>query len=294
MKKPENIVSLIVYAVLLVLSIVLGIATGAWANATPTTGVTINLGNIAGILALIFGTILVERLLVWLLSNLKAKTNRGNTLLKVTANLLKYIAAIVIVCGVLALLGVDIVTIVAGLGVIALIIGFGAESLISDVVTGMFILLDNQYNVGDIIEVGGFRGTVSEVGIRTTSLVDIGGNVKIINNSEMKNILNRSDNVSKAVADFPVPYKTDIASLEAVIPAICQTIYARNTDVMLEPPTYVGVQQLDKSSVNLRFTVPVAEKDIFNGARLLNRELLVEMRRAGVECPFTQIDIHQK
>ena len=295
MKKPENIVSLIVYAVLLVLAIVVGLVSGSWdAAKAANTGVQFNLGNIAAILALIFGTLLVERLLVWLLANLKAKTNRGNTLLKVTANLLKYIAAIVIVCGVLALLGVDIVTIVAGLGVIALIIGFGAESLISDVVTGMFILLDNQYNVGDIIEVNGFRGTVSEVGIRTTSLVDVGGNVKIINNSEMKNILNRSDNVSKAVADFPVPYKTDIAALEAKIPAMCEAIRARNADVMLAAPVYMGVQQLDKSSVNLRFAVPVQEKDIFNGARILNRELLVEMRNAGVECPFTQIDIHQK
>ena len=294
MKKPENLVSLIVYAVLLVVSIVVGLVSGAWANTAPSGGIQINLGNIARILALIFGTLLVERLLVWLLGNLKAKSNRGNTLLKVTANLLKYIAAIVIVCGVLALLGVDVVTIVAGLGIIALIIGFGAESLISDVVTGMFILLDNQYNVGDIIEVGGFRGTVSEVGIRTTSLVDVGGNVKIINNSEMKNILNRSDNVSKGVADFPVPYGTDIAALEAKIPAICEAIRARHADVMLAAPEYMGVQQLDKSSVNLRFVVPVAEKDIFNGARILNRELLVEMRAAGVECPFTQIDIHQK
>ena len=294
MKKPENLVSLIVFAALLVLSIVVGLLTGSWNTASSGAGIHIDLGNIAAILALIFGTLLAERLLVWVLANLKAKTNRGNTLLKVTANLLKYIAAIVIVCGVLALLGVDIVTIVAGLGVIALIIGFGAESLISDVVTGMFILLDNQYNVGDIIEVGGFRGTVSEVGIRTTSLVDVGGNVKIINNSEMKNILNRSDNMSKAIADFPVPYSTNIAALETMIPGMCEAIYARNANVMLAAPIYMGVQQLDKSSVNLRFAVPVQEKDIFNGARILNRELLVEMRNAGVECPFTQIDIHQK
>ena len=294
MNKSVNLKSLIVYAVLTVAFIVLCTVTGAWDSLKNVTAFKFNLANISGILLLIFATLLIERLLVWLFSSLKAKTNRGNTMLKVAANLMKYIAAIVIVCGVLALLGVDIVTIVAGLGVVALIIGFGAESLIGDVVTGMFILLDNQYNVGDIIEVNGFRGTVAEVGIRTTSLVDVGGNVKIINNSEMKNILNRSDNVSRSVSDFPVPYGTDIEALEEKIPAMMETIYNRNTDLFLSAPRYVGVQELGSSSVNMRFVADVAEKDIFTGARKLNRELFVEMRRAGVEVPFTQVDIHQK
>ena len=294
MNKPQNLKSTIVFGVLTVLAVVLGIVSGTWNSLENVTAFQFNLANIAGILVLIFATILIERLLVWLLGNIHGKSNRANTLLKVTANLLKYIAAIVIVCGVLALMGVDIITIVAGLGVIALIIGFGAESLISDVVTGMFILLDNQYNVGDIIEVNGFRGTVTEVGIRTTSLVDVGGNVKIINNSEMKNILNRSDNISRSISDFPVPYGTDIEALEQKIPAMMSAIYARHTDVMLTEPRYIGVQELGQSSVNLRFVVEVGEKDIFNGARILNRELFVEMRRAGIECPFTQVDIHQK
>lgn len=97
--------------------------------------------------------------------------------------------AIVAVCAVLTAFGADVRTVVAGIGVLALIIGFGAESLIADMITGMFAIMDNQYNVGDIIEVNGFRGTVSDIGIRTTSLTDAGGNVLIINNSNMKNIL---------------------------------------------------------------------------------------------------------
>ena len=74
------------------------------------------------------------------------------------------------------------------------------------------MLLENQYNVGDIVEVNGFRGTVTSIGIRTTCITDTGDNVKIINNSEMKNILNRSDNYSKAVCDISIPYETDLES----------------------------------------------------------------------------------
>lgn len=292
MEKPKNLKSMLVFLVLTVLAVGAGIAAGVWDSLENVTAFNFNLKNVIGILVLIFATILVEQVLVYVLSLIKIGSNRANTILTVTSNLLKYVAAIVIVCGVLALMGVDIVTIVAGLGVIALIIGFGAESLIGDVVTGMFILLDNQYNVGDIIEVGGFRGTVTEIGIRTTCIEDVGGNVKIVNNSEMKNILNRSDNVSRAVTDFPVPYATDLAALEDRIPDMCRAIAAKYPEVFLGVPKYVGVQELAGSSVNLRFVADVAEKDIFNGARLLNRELLIRMREAGVECPFTQIDVH--
>lgn len=119
-------------------------------------------------------------LLLLLLGLVKTKNARVHTLLMLTSNLARYIAIIVIIIAVLSLLNVDMPTILAGLGVIALIIGFGAETLITDVLTGFFILIDNQYNVGDIIEVNGFRGVVSDTGIRTTSLTDAGGNVKIM------------------------------------------------------------------------------------------------------------------
>ena len=189
---------------------------------------------------------------------------------------------------------VDVVTILAGLGIVALIIGFGAESLIADVVTGMFILIDNQYNIGDIIEVAGFRGTVTDISVRTTVLTDPGGNVKIINNSDMTNILNRSDNSSRALADFPIPYETDLEALEAKIPELLKSIYNLRPELYKDVPLYLGVDQLGDSSVVLKFVVEVAESDIYAGARMLNHDLLIGMRHLGIEVPFPQMDIHQK
>ena len=173
-------------------------------------------------------------------------------------------------------------------------VGFSAESLIADVVIGAFMLLENQYNVGDIVEVNGFRGVVTRIGIRTTSITDGGGNVKIINNSEMKNILNRSDNNSWSVSDISIPYETDLEQLESRLPALLEEIRAARSDVMLDAPQYLGVQSLDASGVVLRFWVKVAEKDIYAGTRALNRELLLGFRRLGVECPYPQMDIHTK
>ena len=233
-------------------------------------------------------------LLRLLLSFIKPKERKGLTLISLLSSLLRYVAALVILCWGLSILGVNVNAIVASVGIVALIVGFGAESLVADVVTGIFLIFENQYNVGDIVEVNGFRGTVKEIGIRTTSIVDTGDNIKIINNSEMKNILNRSDNISRAVSDIAIPYETDLEALEAKLPKLMEDIYEARKDVMESAPRYLGVQQLGDSSVILRFVVDVAEKDIYTGARILNRDLWLGFRKLGVECPFPQMDVHSK
>ena len=199
-----------------------------------------------------------------------------------------------ILCWGLSILGVNVSTILASVGVVALIVGFGAESLIEDVITGFFMLFENQYNVGDIVEVGGFRGTVSDIGIRTTCITDLGGNVKIINNSNMKDILNRSNNASRSLADIQVPYETDLPAFEEKLPGILESIYEDHKDVMRALPIYLGVQELGASGITLRFVVEVDESNIYSVQRILNHDLLVKFREAGVEVPFTQIDLHQK
>lgn len=250
--------------------------------------------SLGRILMAVFLVLAIEHLLLVIFSFVKTENHRVRTVLSITANMVRYVAVIAIVIGALYVLKVDVATILAGLGVIALIIGFGAESLIADVVTGFFILIDNQYNVGDIIEVNGFRGTVSEIGIRTTSLTDTGGNVKIINNSDMKSILNRSDNSSKAVADFSIPYETDLIKLEEKIPGLMDEIFQAHPEVFKSAPKYLGVQTLNNSSVDLRFVAEVGESDIYSGARILNHDLFVGFRGLGVECPFPQVDVHSK
>ena len=292
MKRNKKVVRLIVLGILTAVVFVVGYRTDAFGAMLPDADYQWNGGKILSILAMVFTTLLIESLLVLALSFLKPQRHRAKTLVALTSNMLKYAAAIIILCGVLTIVNVDITAILASLGILALIIGFGAESLIADVVTGLFILLDNQYNVGDIIEVGGFRGIVSDVGIRTTSIMDTGGNVKIINNSEMKNILNRSDNSSKAVADFSIPYETDLAALEKKIPALLEEIHRNHTNLFRTVPEYLGVQELGASAIVLRFVAEVGESDIYSGARMLNHDLFLGFRKLGVECPYQQIDIH--
>lgn len=243
---------------------------------------------------MVLSVLLVVNPLLLLLRCCKPKNHRGRTLVTVISSLVKYASTLVILCWGQTILGVDVSTVVASVGILALIVGFGAESLIADMVTGVFMLFENQCNVGDIVEINGFRGTVQEIGIRTTSVVDTGGNVRIINNSEMKSILNRSDNASKSVSDIGIPCETDLEALEQKLPEMLADIYETNKETMENVPEYLGAQALDASAVVLRFVVEVAEEKIFSTQCVLNRALLLGLRRLGVECPYQQIDIHSR
>ena len=151
--KKNQMIKLIVFGVAAAIIYGIGIFTDVWDNIPKNFSINISWANVLRVLGLVCVVLFVQGLASFLFEKIKSDNKRTNTVISICGNLLKYVAAIVIFCGGLSMLGVNIGTILASLGVLALIIGFGAESLIADVVTGMFILLDNQYNVGDIIEV---------------------------------------------------------------------------------------------------------------------------------------------
>ncbi len=294
-KKGKQLIGLLICLVIGGAALGIGIGRGIFDGFGDALGnIRFNEATILKLIVMIFLVLAAEKALVLLLGVFKQSSHRSATVITITQSLLRYAAAIVILCWGLSILGVNVSTILASVGVVALIVGFGAESLIEDVITGFFMLFENQYNVGDIVEVGGFRGTVTDIGIRTTSITDMGGNVKIINNSNMKDILNRSDKASRSVSDIQIPYETDVPAFEDKLPDILEKIYEEHKDVMHTVPVYLGVQELGESGITLRFVAEVDESDIYKVQRVLNRELLVKFREAGVEVPYKQIDLHQK
>ena len=290
-KTKSAIIRFLVMLILLAAVVGIGIATGLF-RWTWFKNIRFDLSVALKLLMMLAGVICVEALLSFLLRLPNPKSHRMRSVLSILASVLKYVAAIVILCWGLRILGVNVSTIVASVGIIALILGFSAESLIADMVTGAFMIFENAYNVGDIVEVDGYRGTVTEIGLRTTCITDAGGNVKIMNNSAMKNILNRSDKPSRSISVFSIPYGTDLEKLEEKIPALMEEIREKHPDVFRAAPTYLGVDALAASSVDLKFVAEVDENDVFTGARLLNHDLLIGFRKLGVECPFPQLDIH--
>lgn len=293
LKKNKSVLIRLIVCVV-VAAIVIPVAYGTGILEKPLVNeINVSAAMILKLVIMAASVLAVEALITFILRAFKPKSHRARSLISIFCSLLKYVAVIVIICWGLTILGVNVSTIVASVGIVALIVGFSAESLIADVVTGAFMIFENQYNVGDIVEVDGFRGTVTDIGIRTTCITDPGDNVKIVNNSAMKNILNRSDRLSRSISHISIPYGTDIEALEEKIPDMMQKIFEKHPDVMKSAPVYLGVQELAESSVVLRFVVNVDEKDIYSGARILNHDLLLGFRQAGVECPFPQLDVHK-
>lgn len=295
MKNSGKLLQLVLSAVLIFILTGVSVVSGIFSSAEELfAGIHINPASLIRVAVMAAMINALAALLRFMLGLLPVTTGRTGTLKTILDSMIRYVAVILIICFGLSILGVNVSTIVASIGIVALIIGFGAESLIEDMITGLFMILENQYNVGDIVEVGGFRGTVSAIGIRTTSITDAGGNVKIVNNSNMKDILNRSDYSSRAAADIAIPYETDIEAFEQVLPDMMHRIYMAHTDVMKSEPAYLGVAELGDSGVTLKFVVEVSEKDIYKVQRILNRDLWVEFRKAGVEVPYPQMDVHGK
>lgn len=236
---------------------------------------------------------LVSLLICWPLELLSKKGKHRKSMAGLFMSLTKFICTIVAVVWALGILGVNLSGVFASLGVASLIIGFGAQSLIEDAVTGIFIIFEGQYNVGDIIVLDDFRGTVKNIGIRTTSIVDAGGNLKIVNNSDIRNLQQRSRQASVAVCDVGISYSSDILKVEKILAGSLPEIYERHKDIFLDVPHYVGVEELAASSVVIRVVVDVTEEDYFAARRALNREMKLLLDSKGIEIPFTQVVVHQ-
>lgn len=224
---------------------------------------------------------LVLEILKSILTHIQFSSKRIQTFVTVFLSSVKYIFAIVGIIWALRIMQIDTSVIFAGIGIVSLIIGFSADSLIADMVTGIFLLFDNQYNVGDIIDVGSFHGEVIKIGFRSTSLKDQGGNIKIINNSSMCNITNRSEEQSRAVCDITIPAKLELSAVEKNITSVLKTL-KKEKSVFLEAPEFWGVESLKAQEMVIRIVAWVNEEDIYHAQRLINRAVKLKLQEMDV------------
>ena len=236
---------------------------------------------------------LIYQLLKLIFRLIGKRGGRAQTVTNLISGLLKYIAVIAAIVWGLSILGVNATAVLAGVGIVGLILGFGAQSLIEDIITGAFIIFENQYSVGDIIILDDFRGTVRNIGVRTTVLEDAGGNLKVVNNSDIRNFQNRSRNNSVALCVVSVAYSTDLRKLEKLMETGLPKLQEEHPDLYLTPPRYLGVDALADSGINLKLAVDVSEQNIFAAQRMLARDIKILFDENGVEIPFPQVVVHK-
>ena len=214
--------------------------------------------------------------------------HRLNTITKLLYSLIKYVLWIVAIVVILAVWGIDVLPALAGLGIIGLVIGLGAQKMISDMIAGFFIIFENHYNVGENIEVAGFRGNVLEFGLKSTTIQGWKGEIKIFSNSEMTPVLNYSRFHSTAVVNFKVPYGTN---LEHVIQKTNQALldYKATQENILTDPNVVGVSDLLNTMIQLTIVCQTKANTQFGIEREIRKLVVETLKLQGVTIPLEDV-----
>ena len=215
---------------------------------------------------------------------------RARTLALVLRSIASVLIWTIAVTMVLGELGVNLGPLIAGAGIAGVAIGFGAQSLVKDFLAGIFMLVEDQYGVGDIIDVGEATGTVEAVTLRTTRLRAVDGTVWHVPNGTIDRVGNMSQQWARALLDVDVAYGTDIDHAQAVIKRVADRVHADPEwrRRILEPPEVWGIESLGPDAISIRLVVKTRPGDQFPVMRELRRRLSEEFVHAGIEMPFPQ------
>ena len=222
----------------------------------------------------------------------KIGSQKTTTVFILVVNFLKWVVVIGAIFMILSACGLRSEFSAAGAGIVALIIGLGSQSLVADILAGIFIVFEGDYQVGDIVILDGWRGEIQAIGVRTTKLIDAGGNIKIVNNSDIRSIINQTKELSIAKCYISTKYEDRIENIESVIADNIEAI-GKKIPKIVEGPFYKGIAELGSSSVDLLFVAKCKESDIYQVQRDLNRELKIMFDNNNIGIPFPQIVIHK-
>jgi len=215
----------------------------------------------------------------------KMSSGRIITLQKLVVNLFSYVLIFVFAGIIFKQFGLEIGTLIAGAGVVGLAIGFGAQGLVSDVVTGFFILLEKQMEVGDYVTIGGVDGIVEEVGLRTTHIRAFDGTLNYMPNREISTIANHTRGNMRALVDIGIAYEENIDKALVILQDACDKVKEKNPSIM-EGPNVLGVQMLGSSDVVIRIISKTINGEQWAVERELRKALKEALDANGIEIPY--------
>ncbi|WP_419960478.1 mechanosensitive ion channel family protein [Psychrobacillus sp. BM2] len=207
---------------------------------------------------------------------------RQNTLLKLLQNVLTYVIYFSAIIAILTTFGIKVAGLLAGAGIVGLAVGFGAQSLVKDVITGFFIVFEDQFAVGDQVQIGTANGIVQEIGLRTTKVKSYTGELHIIPNGSILVVVNYSIYNSLALIDISVAPENDIPSMEKNIEEFLKEL-PNKYEELVKTPSYLGVQSFDASEIVVRFTAETIPTKQNSVARKIRRDLIEFLERKGIK-----------
>ncbi len=187
----------------------------------------------------------------------------------------------------LAQLQINITPLLASAGVVGVALGFGAQSMVKDYLSGIFLILEDQYGVGDVVDLGPVVGTVEDVTLRVTQLRDMSGVVWYVRNGEVVRVANRSQGWTLAVVDLQVPYSENLDTVRSLVEAVAHDMDddPKYDDMLLGKPQFAGVESVSGDSVTVRITAKAMPEKQIAATRVIRERMKVTFDRAGVTLP---------
>ncbi|WP_027408133.1 mechanosensitive ion channel family protein [Anoxybacteroides tepidamans] len=224
---------------------------------------------------------------------IRISERREATLLKLLDNVITYVIYFIAFVMILDTVGVEVRTLLAGAGIVGVALGFGAQSLVRDVITGFFIIFEDQFSVGDYVRIGNFEGYVEAIGLRVTKIKSWTGEIHILPNGSIAQVTNFSLHNSVAVVDVSVSYEGDLERAEEAIRNLLTELPEKYED-MVAPPQLLGIQNLTSSEVVLRVTCETKPMRHFFVARALRKEIKLRLDEQGIEIPFPRLVLYNR
>jgi small conductance mechanosensitive channel len=221
---------------------------------------------------------------------LERRASRAKTLGSLFESIVNLVVWTLTILLIAAQLGFNLGPLLAGAGILGVALGFGAQSVVADFLSGVFMLLEDEYGVGDYIDMGEASGTVEDVGLRVTRLRGVDGIVWFVRNGEVVRVGNHSHGWSSAILDIGVAYGTDVAGVRRVLDGLAEEVFTVSpvADQLLERPTILGVQDLAADSVVIRMVIKTEPGEQWAVARFVRERVKEIFDAEGIEIPFPQ------
>ena len=224
---------------------------------------------------------------------IRITARREATLKKLIQNMLSYVIYFIAFIMTLETVGIEIGPLLAGAGVAGLAIGFGAQNLVRDIISGFFIIFEDQFSVGDYVTISGVEGTVEEIGLRTTKVQSWTGEQNVIPNGNVTQVTNYSIHNGLAVVDINIPYENDIGVAEKIIEDVAKELPGKYEEI-IEVPEIYGVQTLELSHFVIRVVAETEPVYQWAGARNIRKEVKERLYKEGIDIPSPRLVMYSR
>lgn len=217
--------------------------------------------------------------------------SRAETMMHLFTSLIKAAVIVAVAFYCLFIMGINATRLLASAGILSVVVGLGAQSLVGDLLAGIFIVMEGSVHVGDYVLIDGVRGKVTEIGLRTTRYEDDNQNIRIICNNELKSFANMSMKYSIVYYNIPVPYNEDYVRIRNILNAEFLRLYEENR-FLKSIPVCQGIEEFSESSVDLRVKFLCDESERYDVQRFIHDNIMRIFMENNISIPFNQLDVH--